>query len=224
MYSSAPGTSFQFFPAGVKILTDFQGEGKIWRKKTIFVCKNTKITIFLNQEGANIPPLPPPPNDVPAPHTYLLTQCTFWHTPQYEARKTTTDRGHNNVLILQYYTIIIKNLKYIFYIPYLFFCMFNFEIYSHFVLLCVPRNHTDRGFPGLALWGCANRHSVWTGTYMCRGVHNVLDTAHLLSEPTGTPIIEYTDQMMTFQYRVLSILTILWLRYVCLYWLLYEYG
>jgi len=121
MYSSAPGTSFQFFPAGVKILTDFQGEGKIWRKKTIFVCKNTKITIFLNQEGANIPPLPPPPNDVPAPHTYLLTQCTFWHTPQYEARKTTTDRGHNNVLILQYYTIIIKNLKYIFYIPSFFF-------------------------------------------------------------------------------------------------------
>jgi len=61
------GLHFSFSRGGgAKILTDFLGEGggKI-RKKQNCVRKNTKITIFQNQAGANAPPCPPPPNDVP---------------------------------------------------------------------------------------------------------------------------------------------------------------
>jgi len=46
------------FSRGGKILTDFLGEGKIWRKKIVCV-KTQKITIFQNQGGKFSPSAPP---------------------------------------------------------------------------------------------------------------------------------------------------------------------
>jgi len=59
-----PGTSFQFFPRGGTILTDFLGGGAKYEEKQILYAKTPKINILQIREMQM--PLPaPPPNDVP---------------------------------------------------------------------------------------------------------------------------------------------------------------
>jgi len=59
MRGQTAGTSFQFFPGGGKILTDFLG-GQNMKKTKKFRQKHKIVTIFQNQKGANAPPRPPP--------------------------------------------------------------------------------------------------------------------------------------------------------------------
>jgi len=56
--SGSPGTSFQFFPEGGTILTDFLGGAKYEKTKCFLTWGGSGV-------GANPPTLPPPSNDVP---------------------------------------------------------------------------------------------------------------------------------------------------------------
>jgi len=57
------GTSFQFFPGGGNILTEFLGGGQNMKNTKFCRQKHKKVTIFQNQ-GRQM--ASPPPNDVPA--------------------------------------------------------------------------------------------------------------------------------------------------------------
>jgi len=58
---SDPGTSFQFFPRGGKILTDFLGEGGGAKyEKNKILCAKTQINHYFQNQGGKHSPLAPP--------------------------------------------------------------------------------------------------------------------------------------------------------------------